>query len=580
MTQSTPVRDGETVTTTPMSHTFSLLAPYNDAAVLIGSWDNWRQHPMEKGEDRIFRVTLDLPEGTHQYRLRVVSRSWFFPGEWREMADPWARAGGRGTVAGAAEATDCAVIVVRGGVVIVEGEDYVWEHDDAPLPPNNMLVLYEVHVGDFSGGDGDDGKGRYADVIAKLPYLVDLGITAIELMPVQETAGDYWGYLPTYFYAPRAAYGSHTDLKRLIDACHGWGIRVILDQVTNHAGSECPLAHIDHDYWFYHETSDDLQYGPKFNYESHDDARGEYPARAFILGALQYWVEEYHLDGIRFDATRIMGNMEFLGEASAAIWRKEGALKPFVRIAEHLPLDLAVVEDGGPMDAAWFVNFAHQLASMLTGQPRKGNTPDDWDGLMEALDPRRAGFTSSQHLVRYLASHDEERLLHDIRAAGIDGEDAMRRMHFAVTVLLTGYGLPMLYAGEEFGIDTERVIGTNKLAWSRLGEPEGSGFHNHYRHLIWLRREHPALRGDTLDLFHEDPEAWVVAYTRWDESGDRVVTVANCSPNSHGPYNLPGWPTDGAWRDVLTDDLFDVHAQTLVTTLGPWQTRVFLRADG
>ena len=73
------------------AYTFALLAPYNEGAVLVGSWDGWQEHPMEQGEDQIFRVTLDLPEGTHRYRLRVVSKSWFFPGEWREIADPWAR---------------------------------------------------------------------------------------------------------------------------------------------------------------------------------------------------------------------------------------------------------------------------------------------------------------------------------------------------------------------------------------------------------------------------------------------------------------------------------------------------------
>lgn len=349
--------------------------------------------------------------------------------------------------------------------------------------------------------------------------------------------------------------------------------------MTNHAGSECPLAHIDHDYWFYHQTTDLFQYGPKFNYEFHDDTRNEYPARAFMLGALQYWVEEYHLDGIRSDATRIMGNMAFLREAAEAVWNKEGRLKPFVRIAEHLPLDLAVVENGGPMDAVWFVDFAHQLASTLLGQPEDGREPGNWDGLIEALDPRRAGFTSSQHLVRYIASHDEERLLHRIRAAGIEDEETLRRMHFAVTLLITGYGFPMLYAGEEFGMDTPRVAGENKLAWSRLETPEGSGLHDHYRHLIHFRCEHAALRGETLDIIHQDPAARVVASHRWDDGGDRVVTVANCSASDRGNYTVPAWPTDGPWRDILTDNVIEAHDLTLTATLGPWQTRVFIREE-
>lgn len=560
--------------TTP--HTFTFLAPYNEAAVLIGSWDGWREHPMEKGDDGTFRVTLDLPVGRHRYRLRVVSRSWFFPGEWREIADPWAREIAPAGTEGAEADRDCAIVVVRDGAVGFEGATYAWEHDDVPLPANDMIIFYELHVGDFSGGEGDEGAGRYRDVIAKLPYLAELGVTAIELMPVMEAADDYWGYLPTYFFAPENAHGNPGDLKRLIDTCHGHGMRVILDMVTNHAGSECPLAHIDHDYWFHHENTDDSQYGPKFNYDFYDEERDEYPARAFMLGALQYWVQEYRVDGIRFDATRILDNPTFLREAADTVWHMAGEIKPFIRVAEHIPLDIAVVEEGGPMEAAWFADFAHQMMSTLTGQPIQAREPESWDGFMEVIDPRRAGFTSAQHLVRYIGSHDEERLPHALREAGIEGEEATRRTHFAVTLLLTGYGLPLLYAGEEFGMDTPRVIGENKLAWSRLEAPEGAGLHDHFRRLIWLRREHPALRGDTLEIIHEDAETRVVAYHRWDDGGDRVVTVAHCSADDAGGCSISNWPTDGVWRDVLTDDVVTVNDGTLVTTLGPWQTRVFL----
>jgi 1,4-alpha-glucan branching enzyme len=128
-------------------------------------------------------------------------------------------------------------------------------------------------------------------------------------------------------------------------------------------------------------------------------------------------------------------------------------------------------------------------------------------------------------------------------------------------------------------METPRVIGENKLGWSHLDTPEGSGLHDHYRRLIGLRREHPALRGETLEIIHDDAEARVVAYHRWDDGGDRVVTVAHCSADDQGGYAIPDWPTDGAWRDVLTDDLMVVHDRTLVATLGPWQTRVFIHEE-
>src|SRR5262245_29141280 len=210
-------------------------------------------------------------------------------------------------------------------------------------------------------------------------------------MPVKETAGDYWGYQPRYFYAPERDYGKPGDLKRLIDACHGHGIRVILDKVTNHAGTECPLTAIDHDYWFHHENADDFQFGPKFNYELHDGERDEYPARAFMLGSIQYWMEEYHIDGIRFDATRIVGNRDFLREAAAAVWHKAGEIKPLIRVAEHIPLELDIVEPDGPMDAAWFADWTHQITSILSGEVVEGRDLESWDGLMDVIDPRRVG---------------------------------------------------------------------------------------------------------------------------------------------------------------------------------------------
>lgn len=98
--------------------------------------------------------------------------------------------------------------------------------------------------------------------------------------------------------------------------------------------------------------------------------------------------------------------------------------------------------------------------------------------------------------------------------------------------------------------------------------------------MIWFRREHAALRGETLDIIHQDPARRVVAYHRWDEGGDRVVTVANCSANDQGGYTMTGWPTDGPWRDILTGDVIEARDLSLAATLGPWQTRVFIVEQG
>jgi len=171
---------------------FKLFAPYNKGVSLVGSFNDWQDTPLQKGDDGIYRTHVDLEDGTYHYKFRVQSKSWFFePDEWVDVVDPYA--------------TDIDDASQNGIVRIKEGErivdTYVWQHDDHPLPTDHELVIYELHVGDFSGGEDDPHeRGNYANVIEKLDYLTDLGINAIELMPVKEYPGDHsWGYNPRYF---------------------------------------------------------------------------------------------------------------------------------------------------------------------------------------------------------------------------------------------------------------------------------------------------------------------------------------------------------------------------------------------
>ena len=189
---------------------FQLFAPYNKGAALIGSFSDWKDIPMKRGEDGVFRVKVDLEDGLYQYKFRVQSRSWFFePDQWVEVVDPYA--------------TDIDNSTQNGNILIKDGEKivdtYVWKHDDKPLPADQELVIYEIHVGDFSGGEPDRYvRGQYKHVIEKLDYLVKLGINAIELMPVKEYPGDHsWGYNPRFFFATESSYGTTAELKNLID---------------------------------------------------------------------------------------------------------------------------------------------------------------------------------------------------------------------------------------------------------------------------------------------------------------------------------------------------------------------------
>ncbi|MGH2414551.1 MAG: alpha-amylase family glycosyl hydrolase, partial [Microcystaceae cyanobacterium] len=228
---------------------FKLFAPYNKEAALIGSFSNWEDIPMEKDDKGYFRTQVELDDGAYQYKFRIRSKSWFFElDQWREVVDPYAT--------DIDDPTQNGVIRIKEGKKIVD--TYVWKHDDKPLPADHELVIYEMHVADFSGGEDDPyERGKFKHVIEKLDYLCELGINAIELLPIKEYPGDYsWGYNPRYFFATESSYGSTEGLKNLIDECHARGIRVIIDGIYNHSEASSPLTQIDHDYWYHHEPRD------------------------------------------------------------------------------------------------------------------------------------------------------------------------------------------------------------------------------------------------------------------------------------------------------------------------------------
>ncbi len=311
---------------------FKLFAPYNQAATLMGCFSNWEEIPMQKKEDGYFCTQVELEDGVYQYKFRVRSKSWFLePDQWVELVDPYAT--------DIDDPTQNGLIRIKGGDRIVD--TYLWRHDDTPLRTDRELVIYEMHVADFSGGEADPlARGKYKNVVEKLDYLVELGVNAIELMPLKEYPGDYsWGYNPRYFFATESSYGTTEDLKNLIDECHGRGIRIIIDGIYNHSEASSPLTQIDHDYWYHHAPRDpDNNWGPEFNYEFYDEKLETYPARKFIGDTVRFWVKEYHLDGIRFDAARQIGNYDFMHWIVQEAKNVAGP-KPFYTVAEYVPED-------------------------------------------------------------------------------------------------------------------------------------------------------------------------------------------------------------------------------------------------
>jgi 1,4-alpha-glucan branching enzyme len=553
----------------PNSIEFKLLAPYNKSAVLIGSFSNWREISMQKDDKGYFRTSVELEDGIHQYKFRVQSKSWFHkPDEWVDINDPY--------ITEIDASTGNGIARIKDGQRVVD--DYEWQYDGKPLPDNHELVIYELLVSDFFHGNQDSHRGRYTHVIEKLDYLRELGINAIELLPVNNTPGDYnWGYIPSYFFAPQPNYGTTQELKQLIDECHARGIRVILDQLYNHSSDESPLLHIDRDYWYYHDrhhpdADPNDHWGPEFNYEYEDEALGIRPAWEFMGDVMQFWIQEYHIDGIRYDALKELDNFDFLYWITQKAQRLAGD-KPFYNIGEHIPEKPDLISPNGPMDACWHETFYRTMQSHLSGEAF------DLNQLKQAIAPVEQGYPEGlTKAINYLCNHDQKRLLLDLGDRGILDDAAFRRAKLGAVLLLTAVGVPLIWMGEEFGDST--FINANEtdqqLGWSLLESDRNRDLFEYYKKLIALRKQNRALQTANIDFFFENLDDKVFAYGRWNEEGSRIVVVVNFSDHVLDTYQITQFPANGIWHEYTKNYETEVQNNQLALGLNCYEAQVFV----
>ncbi|BAY14817.1 alpha amylase catalytic region [Anabaenopsis circularis NIES-21] len=548
---------------------FKLFAPRNEQASLIGSFSDWQDIPLEKTKNGYFQTQISLADGIYSYKFRVQTKSPQFQiNEWVDVIDPYAT--------DIDEAREYGVMRIKNGERIID--TYIWQHDDHPLPQNEELVIYELHIADFTGDESEpDKRGKYLGAIAKLDYLCELGINAIELMPVNEYPGDYnWGYKVRHFFATESSYGTTEDLKQFIDECHSRGIRVFLDGIYNHTDEVCPLMLIDRNYWYYehkHYPEDpDNYWGPEFNYNNYDEKLNIKPAWKYIGDVVQFWIKEYHVDGIRFDAVRQLANFEFL-EWLAQQAKQSAAPKQFYNIAEHIPDTSTVVKPDGPLDACWHESFHYFIIPLICGDKF------ELEEVMSVLDPRKQGYATSINVINYLATHDRERLLRELGDRGIFGKEAFTKAKLAAVVLMTAMGIPMLWMGDEFGEYQQKsksVTQPKKINWSLLANVQNYELFQYYQKLIALRQQTPALQSDNIDFFHTNAEAKVLAYIRWHNQGSQVAIVLNFSHQHLIDYAIPNFPMTESWYDWCDNCQVKFSEDTLLTNIPGYTAKIFI----
>ncbi len=468
------------------------------------------------------------------------------------------------------------------GIVSVfqtKSESYNWQVTDFEIPDRDNLVIYEMLLRDFSE------TGDINGALGKLDYLESLGVNAIELMPVQEFDGnDSWGYNPAFFFAMDKAYGTDRMYKEFIDECHKRGIAVILDVVYNHATGANPYARM----WWDTSNNKTSVENPFFNVNAphpysvfHDfnhDAQidGKFIVRDFVKRNLLFLLEEYNIDGFRFDLTKGFTQKNST-ESSASNYdaSRVAILKEYNNtikevnpnayvILEHFADDREETELSNEGMMVW------RNMNWQYGQSAMGHKED-------------SGFTRTYYgtvrptnsLVSYMESHDEERLAYKqvTWGNGIIKTSLSARMSQLATnaaFFFTVPGPKMIWQFGELGydisIDQNGRTGKKPIKWDYLEVSERNSLLKTYSTLINLRMDHPELFNSTATL------DWRVTPTFWEQgrfitlssfgSSKQVVVIANFTNEVITvPYTFPRY---GVWYNYMDQsETIDVTSTNL-----------------
>lgn len=451
--------------------------------------------------------------------------------------------------------------------------EYQWKYLDYQKPKPEELVVYELLVRDF------DEMRTFKAVIERLDYLKDLGINAIELMPVKEFEGNLsWGYNPSFFFAVDKFYGPKNHLKELIDEAHKRDMVVILDMVLNHAFGQNPFVRLynDGDYgaptldnpWLNREAKHPFNVGYDFNHES------TY-TKAFVDSVNHYWLSEYKVDGYRFDLSKgftqvnsgnNVGQWGQRDESRIAIWKNiydqiKSEFPDAYVILEHFADNVEERElaDYGLM---FWGNINGDFREMAKGASRNF----DW-----AYFQSRGW--AQNNLVAYMESHDEERTMWESLIWGQTSPLNIRQLNNAVNrnQLLAAFffaipGPKMIWQFEEFGYDLELNndrLGIKPTRWNYLDNPERQRLLKLYQAMIKLKNEHK--------IFNS-PENAVLNLTqnlksiRLTEGDFQVVLHGNFGLNDANNANL-SFPASGTWYNYFTGEEITVTGSSLAFRL-------------
>lgn len=476
-------------------------------------------------------------------------------------------------------------------VVKTNSSNYVWKNKFT-RPDKTRLVVYELLLRDFLK------EHDFNALTDTLNYLSSLGINAIELMPVGEFEGnESWGYNPSFYFAVDKYYGTEHSLRRLIDSCHGRGIAVILDMVLNHATGTCPLAALYWDGvnqrptanspWFNVSATHPFSVFNDFNHESQD-------TKYFSTRVMEYWLKEYKVDGYRFDLSKGFtqknnpNNVNAWGAYDAsriAIWKQY-----YDSIQTYSPGAYTILEH--------FADNAEEATLSDMGMLLWGNSNFNYnEATMGYVNTSNFDYSiyqtrgwSKPHLVSYMESHDEERLMYRNENFGNSSgsystktlSTALDRMKLGASFFLLSPGPKMIWQFGELGYDysintcTNGTVNNNcrldnkPITWQYLADPGRKGLLEWYKKLLRLRKTTSfesthnqatySLAGAVKTLTLKGSELNVIIVGNFD------VSAQNASVN---------FPKTGNWIDIKDNSSLNLTQTTVNLTLQAGEYHIY-----
>ncbi|HEY9169362.1 MAG TPA: alpha-amylase family glycosyl hydrolase [Lutibacter sp.] len=473
----------------------------------------------------------------------------------------------------------------------INQENYVWTTTNFTKPTQNNLIIYELLIRDFTT------SSSFNEAITKLDYLASLGVNAIELMPVNEFEGnDSWGYNPALYMALDKAYGTKNDFKRFVDACHQRGIAVLADVVFNHSYSQSPLLQMYWDSANNKPAADNPWYNVNHNLVDNTSAHWGYDfnhespyTKAFFKDVLSYWMNEYKIDGFRFDFTKGFSNTLYYGSDNWAskydasritilknyadhVWSNNPANKPYV-IFEHLSDndEETVLADYGIM--LWG-NMNHSYNQNTMGYSDQSDI--SW------ISYKKRGWSQS-NVVGYMESHDEERLMYKNLQFGNsnatynvkDLNVALARQELAGMFFFTIPGPKMIWQFGELGYDisinfNDRV-GKKPIHWEYFNDANRKQIYNTWATLTAFKKKYPDVFNTanfTLNVGNTLTKSIVLRGNSKD-----VVIVGNFDISTKSITT--NFTKTGTWYEYFTGEEKNITNNSTSITLNPGEYKLY-----